>query len=788
MSFFIVIIIIFLNNNKKYGACHQVETFGHGGTPPFKKGESGCAGDHCHNSCAYDTQCVRIMHNTTKIDLTATHNALSWVEITDESRPLLTRPSQCGLVDEGLDGSGMRCAAPIHRAVTKFHKTPDNVRGRDDNIVELMIYWNQGWDHYIKIDEDELENSSVRDGGPNGEWGVFVGSVIPNITTLKGEESVIVGKGAYAFGLANWHWGREALLTCDVRYTDDASLHAIWHDIEPDLNLKRSTLQTRVCARWKDAGETVISFNGTNFGDKERWCSEWSVFSTFYSLFPFAVSCTLTGKDVSNPIPNEEQRDLMISKFKNAYDEGKVTGPPLLRMSFHDAAVFSPPGLGLLKGGPQGCMRFEHVQGNEGNVGLHFTIDVIGPSIGCGSIVGTGYFEDCPWSVADVLQFAGAFASVQMLENYDNHRLDSILAGLRWGRPDAPMILCQGELQLNQPDHDGGHLAGFFKHGSSIEGNTDLRLIGAFDSLREYFEDRLGMEPKHWTAILGAHSVGGVRGLIQARNTRFMFDDTPNILDNKYYQRLLLAAASDFASLCPMNKKMGHAHWWGPGNKDWDSDNNHWLVLLDMDVTMAVNSTTLEFVRAYATNQELWLKAFREAFLIIGELGYANDALFQIPMKAPSKFPSKPPVKAQTPSPTKVPTPVFAYHKTKDVGYCNSTTEIEFENILTKQSCWNKCQTIKYDYAKFGNNICVCQESCPCMVDKQIFSHFILVPKLFTLPDMCKVECKNKTLRYRKKKRKNCKWVGKGKNKCNKKWKKKKIKSYWCPKTCKTCP
>jgi len=553
----------------------------------------------------------------------------------------------------------MRCAAPLHRAVTQRDRTPDTLRGHDDNIVELSIYKNQGWDHYIEFNSQEFQHSSM-----SGNHWVNVGSVVPDISTLQLDGGVIVGKGAYAFGLATWHWGRKALVTCEVRYNDDAPLHTTWANIQPDKSLKMSTLQTRVCTRWEDRGQTVVTFGDHDFGDEDRWCTGWGQSSNFGSLLPFSAKCTVSGPNVSHVIPNEEQRDLIISNTLTAYNQKKITGPPMLRIAFHDAAPYSPKEVGLIKGGPQGCMRFEHIHGNEGNSGLHFTIDSIGPSVGCGWIR-NNEFESCPWSVADIIQFVGAFASAEMMDNDNGDQLDSIVSNMRWGRHDAPGLLCSGELQLAQPDHDGGHLAGFFVHGSSVGGNVTDRLAATFESTRVYFEDRLGLTPKHWVAILGAHSVGGVRGLIQARNTRFMFDETPNTLDSKYYERLVLAAVTNFASLCPMNKKMGHAHWWGPGESEWGSDNNHWLTLLDTDVAMVLNPITLGFVQMYASDLDAFLKAFREAFLIIGELGYTDDSLFEIPTAttprptpltsktlSPQKQTSKPSKEEQTPKPS----------------------------------------------------------------------------------------------------------------------------------------
>ena len=79
------------------------------------------------------------------------------------------------------------------------------------------------------------------------------------------------------------------------------------------------------------------------------------------------------------------------------------------------------------------------MHGAAGNSGLQFTIDII-----------TSYFSGDPWSMADLFQYTGALAAQQMGG-------PSFASSVRWGRPDAPKILCRGEAQLRQPDFNGGH-------------------------------------------------------------------------------------------------------------------------------------------------------------------------------------------------------------------------------------------------------------------------------------------------------------------------------------------
>jgi hypothetical protein len=114
------------------------------------------------------------------------------------------------------------------------------------------------------------------------------------------------------------------------------------------------------------------------------------------------------------------------------------------------------------------------------------------------------------------------------------------------GRNDDPWILCQGELQKAMPDHGGGHKDGWHAHGA---GNVDERLSTTLAASRAYFEGVLDLAPEIWVALLGAHSVGGVAGVGNAKAAVVEFDETPSDLDSRYYQRLELAKDSGKTSL-----------------------------------------------------------------------------------------------------------------------------------------------------------------------------------------------------------------------------------------------
>ena len=226
-----------------------------------------------------------------------------------------------------------------------------------------------------------------------------------------------------------------------------------------------------------------------------------------------------------------------------------------------------------------------------------------------------------PFSVADILQYAGAVA-VEYAEG------PSISSDLKWGRVDAGYMFCLGELQLHMPDANGGHEEGAFHVGSS---NIEKRLEIVFDSTKNYFENQLGLSTQEWVAFLGGgHSIGGVRGLITARNTRFQFDSTVDKFDNLYFKRLTMAKDSNLLSLCPQMQKLGHAHFWEPG-EGWNDYNDHWQVLIDTDVSTTTNLETMRIVRQYAQDENAYFDAFVKAYHKVSALGYENLKKLSLP-------------------------------------------------------------------------------------------------------------------------------------------------------------
>ena len=592
------------------------------GVSPYHFERSMCAGDHCMHECAYDTHCVRVTAESTFMDLTAVHNTLGPVVLTDETRADLIRPGSCG----GTDDFGMRCSGDVVREAGNTERTPATLRSWDANIVQFESAHTGGWEHEFQVTDSDRASALESWQGkgqpiPGQDPILHVGSVVPH-SVFDTEGVAITVFSAYNFRL-----GRMA--QCQVKWTTTEPRHpspssVLW-GATTDPVPNRSTLLVRGCVRWNynhGAGNgellwhdtrteppTAVYFAAHSDGD----CTPWQL----NGGIPHSIGmCTVAGPNVTAVIPTAAQRAELYTRLKDV----QITSRPyakLLRTAFHDAATYSNQA-GDMKGGPAGCIRHESVQGTAANFGIPFMIDRIPEIVGCGpgkwNCDGCRYgAESCPWSAADVVQFAGAVASAEMGgPNYS--------ASVKWGRSDDPWVLCQGELQKAMPDFNGGHKDGWHVHGA---GNVDARLGTTLAATRVYFEGVLGLSPAIWVALLGAHSVGGVAGVGNAKAFVVPFDTTPGDLDSGYYQRLQLAADSGKTSLCPQMRSPGGAHWFSPTANNGGSDvgNGEWMILLDTDLSMTTEPELYNIVKQYAHNTTAFHEAFAEAMLVVSELG-----------------------------------------------------------------------------------------------------------------------------------------------------------------------
>jgi len=71
---------------------------------------------------------------------------------------------------------------------------------------------------------------------------------------------------------------------------------------------------------------------------------------------------------------------------------------------------------------------------------------------------------------------------------------------------------------------------------------------------------------------------------------------------------------------------MGHSHFWEPG-EEWEVHNDHWQILIDTDVSLAVQETAMVIVHEFSEDQMSFFDSFIVAFHKVDELGYDNLVL-----------------------------------------------------------------------------------------------------------------------------------------------------------------
>ena len=627
--------------------------------------------------CAYDQPCLRISRDQTEVAMPLPHNMLvsgpaggHVLPLSEEVKAELFRPQRCG----GADDQGMRCAGDIHRAVTSHYKTPEPLRDPNMEMIEFQMsaetpkpyagdLASDGWTTHPdvgswanitnpgkqktgywfgqKVPEEVFANPGVAYYAASGEW--KAAATAPNTADARTQGGIIAE-----------HTGA-MVLTCRVKYSTTEPLHVPYGNkpVEAGANAaaaKRSTLLVQAC--WDSGGH----------------CGDWGL--TSKPPHTTHGRCTVAGPRVTAPVPSPEQRKALYRAFAHNSVTERVTYAELVRTAFHDAGTFSNQE-GAMKSGANGCMRFEEVHGSAPNSGLAFGLDSAAKDIisdwlkhtGTCAVKASGSNDDCgaaatsdactaatasgggsdaanecvftsdadkvgyswgggpvnrsPFSDADLYQFAAIAAVAEMGGT-------NITSRFRWGRPDAPYMWCQGETQSNLPDFSGGHKHGWHTHGA---GKIAERLQSTFDVSKEYFESVLGLSPRQWVALLGAHSVGKVSSLDPggSKVAKIPFDSTPTTFDNQYFKDIELFKDSAMISACPQSRRPGEAHWYIPMDGVERTYSSGYTALLDTDVSMTVEGDYLWWIRTYAADETAFHCEFSEAFLHVSELGYDSE-------------------------------------------------------------------------------------------------------------------------------------------------------------------
>eukprot|EP00581_Thalassiosira_minuscula_P019678 CAMPEP_0183727202 /NCGR_PEP_ID=MMETSP0737-20130205/25085_1 /TAXON_ID=385413 /ORGANISM="Thalassiosira miniscula, Strain CCMP1093" /LENGTH=267 /DNA_ID=CAMNT_0025958777 /DNA_START=17 /DNA_END=820 /DNA_ORIENTATION=- len=245
--------------------------------------------------------------------------------------------------------------------------------------------------------------------------------------------------------------------------------------------------------------------------------------------------------------------------------EEKNCGPILIRLSWHDAGVYST---GKLTGGcPNACMRFTDAsEGTFGaNAGLPTTaLDLLKP-------ITEKYADAGVISHADLWTLAA---------NVGIESMGGPAIPTRFGRKDAASSSEGVESQVGRlPDGDKG-----------------------VDHLREIFHPK-GFTDKDIVALSGAHTVGSCHA------DRSGFDgawtEAPLKFDNSYFTDLLEKSYVDetTAQGCPQKKHAGSG-----------------TIMLISDLAL-LESPFKETVELYAKDQEAFFKDFTAAWVKLQENG-----------------------------------------------------------------------------------------------------------------------------------------------------------------------
>jgi catalase (peroxidase I) len=253
-----------------------------------------------------------------------------------------------------------------------------------------------------------------------------------------------------------------------------------------------------------------------------------------------------------------------ITADLKALVEEKNCGPVLIRLSWHDAGVYST---GKLTGGcPNAAMRFS--DGGEGafgaNAGLPVAITLLQP-------LTEKYVTPGTISNADLWALAANVATEAM---------GGPAIPTRFGRKDAASSTASVESQVGRlPDGDKGA-----------------------DHLREIFHPK-GFTDKDIVALSGAHTVG------KCHADRSGFDgawtESPFKFDNSYFTEMLAKEYADetTAQGCPQKKHAGSG-----------------TIMLISDLAL-LESPFREYVELYAKDQEAFFKDYVAAWVKLQENG-----------------------------------------------------------------------------------------------------------------------------------------------------------------------
>jgi len=328
-------------------------------------------------------------------------------------------------------------------------------------------------------------------------------------------------------------------------------------------------------------------------GKNELWLNELSIFT-------------------SAEIPSYEQLKSMV---KATFDgikspENKSALPGLIRKAFHDAGHFDQNSREVR----MGCIQ--HFLSGNNACPQHANLEE------AESVV-RAVMDRMPsnmLSMADAVQLLGALAVDELAQGtgaaplYDR---------VRTGRVDPSTFTCIENIKMC------GNLPAFFtRHHSQID-HADI-VISLNDVWVKEIEGKMidvnSLSKQDAVALIGAHTVG--------RHFSFgHWTQKPNFFDNEYF--LQLKRVKDWLdSGNELGEQVGSIHPFGfDVRPNWFIDSEKVkdpeavnpespIMMLDADLALVLNAP--ELIEKYAADVTAWRKDFDDAYIVMGELGFAT--------------------------------------------------------------------------------------------------------------------------------------------------------------------
>eukprot|EP00569_Conticribra_weissflogii_P009570 CAMPEP_0171360258 /NCGR_PEP_ID=MMETSP0879-20121228/1125_1 /TAXON_ID=67004 /ORGANISM="Thalassiosira weissflogii, Strain CCMP1336" /LENGTH=514 /DNA_ID=CAMNT_0011866567 /DNA_START=998 /DNA_END=2542 /DNA_ORIENTATION=- len=414
---------------------------------------------------------------------------------------------------------------------------------------------------------------------------------------------------------------------CNGNPPDQAGIPVHFFDsAQACCQTKLSWVSTSDCIAQSN-GATVIGSNTvtTGTGGGTLTCavdSDCNHMCTSGFCVPVTQQQTTCACTSPKTVPNQCEMDILIDAMEVLVSHDHALIGQWTRAGFHDAGTFNQ---NVPEGGANGCLLNDPLMltmpENNHFVQAIFALQAVKDFFNnhrnvCVSI-----------SSADLLQFAIFFTTTRQtgIPGLDATKRSLLKIEFEWGRPDEPN--CDTDWTMNLPGFDMG--------GGQYPGRCTL--VGA--EIQEKMIRRNGFTPEEATALIGAHTIGSIRGTF---GSSLAGPWVPNghdsatlkgpIFDNAYHDFLIntipVNACNDFATSFnpPFNRQFPTWYRTSNGLDHLDSD----IVLAFPSLDTNIHDNFHVFTRAFAADNNLFITTFFQALHKMGKLG-VNVALTKSP-------------------------------------------------------------------------------------------------------------------------------------------------------------